>query len=216
MMLSQGVAGIGKLSQCEHFCNIVSPIAPRSRPARRVTAANRHSHSIHAVAEAPVLPFSKDAEHLEQWSKNSWRKRTAHQQPEYVDKEQLQEAVAEIQRMPPLVFAGECRTLQARLAKCAAGESFMLTGGDCAGIAHTLSSDCAVQFLHTILAQSHSKAICSHVHNLHSLRSKDSWKSKKLSRHSTVTRLLLQVLAGLHMSFTAAMQTVTSRVASVR
>lgn len=100
--------------------------------------ANRHSHSIHAVAEAPVLPFSKDAEHLEQWSKTSWRKRTAHQQPEYVDKQQLQEAVAEIQRMPPLVFAGECRTLQARLAKCAAGESFMLTGGDCAGITHAL------------------------------------------------------------------------------
>ena len=35
--------------------------------------------------------------------------------------------------MPPLVFAGECRTLQQRLAACAAGEAFWLQGGDCAG-----------------------------------------------------------------------------------
>jgi 3-deoxy-7-phosphoheptulonate synthase len=34
--------------------------------------------------------------------------------------------------MPPLVFAGEARNLQARLAQCAAGEAFMLQGGDCA------------------------------------------------------------------------------------
>ena len=133
MMLTQGINGVGSLSQREQLGITVSPISSKCRPARRVTVASRHGHSIHAVAEVPVLPFSKDAEHLEQWSKTSWRKRTAHQQPEYVDQQQLQEAVAEIQRMPPLVFAGECRTLQARLAKCAAGESFMLTGGDCAG-----------------------------------------------------------------------------------
>lgn len=145
-MLSQGVAGAGKLAHRDQFCNNVSLTARTSRPTRKVTVANRHGHSIHAVAEAPVLPFSKDAEHLEQWSKTSWRKRTAHQQPEYIDKDQLQEAVAEIQRMPPLVFAGECRTLQARLAKCAAGESFMLTGGDCAGIYTPLDTMYAVDF----------------------------------------------------------------------
>ena len=147
MMLSQGVAGAGKLSHRDQFCNSVSLTARTSRPTRKVTVANRHGHSIHAVAEAPVLPFSKDAEHLEQWSKTSWRKRTAHQQPEYVDKDQLQEAVAEIQRMPPLVFAGECRTLQARLAKCAAGESFMLTGGDCAGMCTLGNSTCCCLYM---------------------------------------------------------------------
>ena len=45
---------------------------------------------------------------------------------------QLEGAVADIARMPPLVFAGEARNLQARLAQCAAGEAFMLQGGDCA------------------------------------------------------------------------------------
>lgn len=40
--------------------------------------------------------------------------------------EELKKATAEIASFPPLVFAGECRTLQARLAKCATGEAFIL------------------------------------------------------------------------------------------
>lgn len=138
MILSQiGTAGANRFVLREKFCNTASGNACKSRSAlRRVTVASQRygDHHVNAVAaEASVLPFTKDAEHLEQWSKSSWRKRKAHQQPEYPKQEQLAEAVAEITRMPPLVFAGECRTLQARLAKCAAGESFMLTGGDCAG-----------------------------------------------------------------------------------
>lgn len=49
-----------------------------------------------------------------------------------VSQEELQKAVAEIESMPPLVFAGECRTLQERLARAAAGEAFIVQGGDCA------------------------------------------------------------------------------------
>src|SRR5262249_15110486 len=33
---------------------------------------------------------------------------------------------------PPLVFAGEARNLQAKLAEVAAGKAFLLQGGDCA------------------------------------------------------------------------------------
>ncbi len=44
----------------------------------------------------------------------------------------MKKACAEIASFPPLVFAGECRTLQERLAKCATGEAFILQGGDCA------------------------------------------------------------------------------------
>lgn len=40
--------------------------------------------------------------------------------------------MAEIASMPPLVFAGECRNLQASLAKCAVGDAFIVQGGDCA------------------------------------------------------------------------------------
>lgn len=34
--------------------------------------------------------------------------------------------------MPPLIFAGEARALNADLARAAAGETFLLLGGDCA------------------------------------------------------------------------------------
>lgn len=43
-----------------------------------------------------------------------------------------QKAIDEIAAMPPLVFAGECRILQDRLAAAAAGEAFIVQGGDCA------------------------------------------------------------------------------------
>lgn len=46
--------------------------------------------------------------------------------------EELDKSVGEIASMPPLVFAGECRTLQDRLAAAARGEAFVVQGGDCA------------------------------------------------------------------------------------
>lgn len=67
----------------------------------------------------------------------SWRKYKAHQQPEYPDEQVVKEAADELSRMPPLVFAGECRNLQARLAKCATGESFWLQG---AAFAHSIAN----------------------------------------------------------------------------
>ena len=41
-------------------------------------------------------------------------------------------AVATLGRLPPLVFAGECDQLKARLAQVERGEAFVLQGGDCA------------------------------------------------------------------------------------
>jgi 3-deoxy-7-phosphoheptulonate synthase len=45
---------------------------------------------------------------------------------------ELEKAVAEITDFPPLVFAGECRNLQERLAAASRGEAFIVQGGDCA------------------------------------------------------------------------------------
>ena len=39
---------------------------------------------------------------------------------------------AEIATLPPLVFAGEVDILRERLARAAAGDAFLLQGGDCA------------------------------------------------------------------------------------
>ncbi|WP_347349531.1 3-deoxy-7-phosphoheptulonate synthase class II [Nigerium sp.] len=56
----------------------------------------------------------------------------AAQQPTYPDHAAVDEVVAELRRRPPLVFAGECDDLRARLADAAAGRAFLLQAGDCA------------------------------------------------------------------------------------
>src|SRR6476469_5070395 len=56
----------------------------------------------------------------------------AAQQPRWPDSAALDAAVARLRGMPPLVFAGECDALKAKLAAVARGEAFLLQGGDCA------------------------------------------------------------------------------------
>jgi len=56
----------------------------------------------------------------------------AAQQPSYPDPVALDQAVARLRTMPPLVFAGECDELKAKLGAVARGEAFLLQGGDCA------------------------------------------------------------------------------------
>jgi 3-deoxy-7-phosphoheptulonate synthase len=48
--------------------------------------------------------------------------------PVYDDQAALKRIETEISRMPPLVFAGEARNLQARLAKVAEGQAFPASG----------------------------------------------------------------------------------------
>jgi len=56
----------------------------------------------------------------------------AAQQPTYDDPAALAAAVARLRTMPPLVFAGECDDLKAKIAAASRGEAFILQGGDCA------------------------------------------------------------------------------------
>ncbi|MDA1089824.1 MAG: 3-deoxy-7-phosphoheptulonate synthase class II [Proteobacteria bacterium] len=66
------------------------------------------------------------------WSPASWRAKPARQIPTYPDQGALQDVERTLVRMPPLVFAGEARNLKRQLARVAAGEAFLLQGGDCA------------------------------------------------------------------------------------
>jgi 3-deoxy-7-phosphoheptulonate synthase len=66
------------------------------------------------------------------WSIDSWRAAPIKQQPEYRDEEALRQVEKTLQGYPPLVFAGEARSLKASLADVAAGNAFLLQGGDCA------------------------------------------------------------------------------------
>ncbi len=67
-----------------------------------------------------------------QWTKSSWQDYAALQQPKWPDQQAYEQAVLEISRMPPLVFAGEVRALKAMLADAVEGNAFLLQGGDCA------------------------------------------------------------------------------------
>ena len=66
------------------------------------------------------------------WSPASWRTRPVQQMPDYTDQAALSHAEQQLNRFPPLVFAGEARRLQKSLADVAAGKAFLLQGGDCA------------------------------------------------------------------------------------
>jgi 3-deoxy-7-phosphoheptulonate synthase len=68
----------------------------------------------------------------ERWTPDSWRNKPVLQVPEYPDADALAEVEAQLASFPPLVFAGEARNLKRALAKVAAGDAFLLQGGDCA------------------------------------------------------------------------------------
>ncbi|MEG6510006.1 3-deoxy-7-phosphoheptulonate synthase class II [Methyloligella sp. 2.7D] len=66
------------------------------------------------------------------WSPESWRVKDIEQAPVYPDAAALHEVEEQLASFPPLVFAGEARELKAELARVAAGEAFLMQGGDCA------------------------------------------------------------------------------------
>jgi len=66
------------------------------------------------------------------WTPDSWKSKPAKQLPTYLDQAEQKAVEAELERLPPLVFAGEARNLKKKLAKVAAGEAFLFQGGDCA------------------------------------------------------------------------------------
>ena len=68
----------------------------------------------------------------ERWTPESWRNKPIQQVPDYPDRTALAEVEKQLATFPPLVFAGEVRTLTKHLDRVAAGEAFLLHGGDCA------------------------------------------------------------------------------------
>ncbi|MDI9349977.1 MAG: 3-deoxy-7-phosphoheptulonate synthase class II [Candidatus Symbiobacter sp.] len=77
----------------------------------------------------------------QKWEPSSWRNKPIKQVPEYRDAAALAAAEASLRKFPPLVFAGEARTLKSQLAKVAAGKAFLLQGGDCAESFAEFSAD---------------------------------------------------------------------------
>jgi len=67
-----------------------------------------------------------------EWTLESWKKYIAKQQPNWPNQSLVTKVNNEITTYPPLVFAGEVRTLKKYLADAAQGKAFVIQGGDCA------------------------------------------------------------------------------------
>ncbi|MFN3687527.1 class II 3-deoxy-7-phosphoheptulonate synthase [Salinarimonas sp.] len=87
----------------------------------------------------------------ERWSPSSWRNKPIQQVPAYEDAEHLAEVERQLSGFPPLVFAGEARKLKKHLAAVAAGEAFLLQGGDCAESFAEHSADTIRDFFRVFL-----------------------------------------------------------------
>jgi 3-deoxy-7-phosphoheptulonate synthase len=85
------------------------------------------------------------------WAPDSWRDRHAAQQPDWPDEKEVEAALDQLRRLPPLVFAGEARDLTDALAAVCAGNGFLLQAGDCAESFDAFSADSIRDKLKVIL-----------------------------------------------------------------
>jgi 3-deoxy-7-phosphoheptulonate synthase len=64
------------------------------------------------------------------WTPDSWHNKVMQQTPVYTDAAKLQQSESRLARLPPLVFAGEVRSLKRKLAAVAEGKAFLFHGGE--------------------------------------------------------------------------------------
>ncbi len=84
------------------------------------------------------------------WSPGSWRTLTALQQPSW-DEAAIKKVFKELSEVPPLVFAGEIRSLRTAITKVEQGEGFILQAGDCAESFDAFSAPAIREKLRVIL-----------------------------------------------------------------
>ena len=75
------------------------------------------------------------------WKKSDWREKPRVQMPDYQNTKVLQDVETQLSKYPPLVFAGEARSLKRQLGDVANGKGFLLQGGDCAESFEEFSAD---------------------------------------------------------------------------
>lgn len=88
------------------------------------------------------------------WHPASWNTREATQQPTYSDRERLDDVIAQLSRLPPIVSTWEVESLKDQLAAAQRGEAFMLQGGDCAENFDECTSETIVQKVKILLQMS--------------------------------------------------------------
>ena len=101
-----------------------------------------------------------------QWTPESWQSRLAQQQPIYDDQQQVDETLRTLGQLPPLVTAWEVDRLRHQLAEAAAGDAFVLQGGDCSESFHDCNANSIlrklkvlIQMSLVLICRSHQKVI---------------------------------------------------------
>ena len=119
------------LSFSHHYSHHQTPLPPRHH------SKTHHHRSTTTIPSVSVSDISSS----ESWAPHSWTSKKALQLPDYPDPEELRLVLNTLESFPPIVFAGEARNLEERLAQAALGEAFLLQGGDCAESFKEFSAD---------------------------------------------------------------------------
>ncbi len=69
---------------------------------------------------------------MSNWHPASWQEKPAKQQATYPSEQALNQTLAQLSQLPPLVTSWEIESLKQQLAAASRGEAFLLQGGDCA------------------------------------------------------------------------------------
>ena len=85
------------------------------------------------------------------WTIDSWRAKTARQQPEYPDPIALQRSIDRLHTLPPLVTSWEIEHLRSLLSAAAEGRGFLLQGGDCSEQIDECSTESIVRQLKILM-----------------------------------------------------------------
>ncbi|XP_010027915.2 phospho-2-dehydro-3-deoxyheptonate aldolase 2, chloroplastic [Eucalyptus grandis] len=122
--------------QPHHQPAALSVAAPRThQKPRPISAVHAAEPAKGPAAAAPAVAAKKPAAAAPgagKWSVDSWKGKKALHMPEYPDVKELESVLQTIESFPPIVFAGEARSLEEKLGEAAMGNAFLLQGGDCA------------------------------------------------------------------------------------
>ena len=131
MIGAKGVCGV-KHACLNHKAGLGRGMCRSARPRVTRGVARRVASREDLGSTDERLKGLIDVLSAEDWNRNSWREKPVLQQPDYPCEQDVRKVHDQLCDLPPLVFAGECRNLSEKLAKCSRGEAFWLQGGDCA------------------------------------------------------------------------------------
>ncbi|KAK6258859.1 DAHP synthetase [Theobroma cacao] len=121
--------------------NSFSKPKDQSRPTFALPPSNKNSTSlptitaVHAAESTKNQVAVKESSTFSQsitrkWTLDSWKSKKILQLPHYRDEKKVESVLKTIESFPPIIFAGEARNLEERLAEAAMGKAFLLQGGD--------------------------------------------------------------------------------------